>query len=86
MKPKFKYSREMYTPKVDIKFLETDEYGNQIYEYSFDGNTYRCSIPAVTYAPSVTYITAPYMPVYSTYVTYNGTTSTTITTTNAYSL
>ena len=77
----------MYTPKVDIKFLETDEYGNQIYEYSFDGNTYRYSIPAVTYAPSVTYITAPYLPVYnSTYVTYDGITSTTMTTTNTYSL
>lgn len=85
MKPKFKYSREMYTPKVDIKFLETDEYGNQIYEYSVNGNTYRYSIPAATYA-SVTYITAPYLPAYnSTYVTYNGITSTTMTT-NTYSL
>lgn len=85
MKPKFKYSREMYSPRVNIKFLETDEFGNQIYEYSVNGKTYKYSIPAVTYTPSVTYVTAPYIPVYSTYDTYGGITSTTITT-NTYSL
>lgn len=75
MKPKFKYSREMYSPRVNIKFLETDEFGNQIYEYSVNGKTFKYSIPAVTYTPSVTYVTAPY----------GGITSTTMTT-NTYSL
>lgn len=71
MKPKFKYSREMYSPRVNIKFLETDEFGNQIYEYSVNGKTFRYSIPDITKIQ---------VPLTSLVSTYSTNTSTTITT------